>query len=360
MDSDKLRAFWAARQGLDGSLGQAGPAEVLARTGWARSAGGFNPYLTFFSRAGTGRGAADEEVAADRIGEIPAVRGKAYVLPEEDYGLARRAGEPAARAEVRASERHGVEHRVLDRVIGVLYEAIGDTPTDLSDLDLTGLLPEGEAGEHTRTAALALLQTSGAIRRVPLTGRLDRPEHGYVRWADPPPEPEGADARVAMAERYWSWIGVASLEHFRRFSGLSEEAARAATEPLGLHPQVDGDLLIRDVDEFGDYTAPRTPSYALVSALDGLHQLRHDVSAVLDPEHAADPQRHRAQPIFDRGRVVGFWNFDADDGTIAWSTWTRPDDALHEAVERAEAFIRDELADAAGPAPDSVRPHALV
>ncbi|WP_106403440.1 DNA glycosylase AlkZ-like family protein [Actinocorallia populi] len=359
MDSDKLRAFWAARQGLDGSLGAADPAEVLARTGWARSAGGFNPYLTLFSRAGTGRRAADEEMAGGRIGEIPTVRGQAYVLPEEDYGLGLRTSEPAARAEVRASERHGVDHRLLDKVVEVLYEAIGDTPTDLSDLDLAGLLPEGEAGEHTRLAALALLQTAGAIRRVPLEGRLDRPEHGYTRWADPPPEPEGEDARLALAERYWAWIGAASLEHFRRFSGLSEAAARSAVEPLGLHRQVDGDLLIRDVDEFGDYTPPRTPSYALVSALDGLHRLRHDLGAVLDPEHAG-LRGLPAQPVFDRGRVVGFWNFDADDGTIAWTTWTRPDDALYEAVERAETFIRDELADVRGTAPDSVRPHALV
>ncbi len=359
MDSDTLRAFWAARQGLDGSLGAAGPAEVLARTGWARSAGGFNPYLTFFSRAGTGRRAADEEMAGDRIGEIPAVRGRAYVLPEEDYGLGLRTSEPAARAEVRASERRGVEHRLLDKVIAALYEAIGDTPTDLSELDMTGLLPEGEAGEHTRLAALALLQTAGAIRRVPLEGRFDRHGHGYVRWADPPPEPEGADARLALAERYWAWIGVASLAHFRRFSGLSEEAARAAVEPLGLHRQVDGDLLIRDVDEFGDYTPPSTPSYALVSALDGLHRLRHDLGAVLDPEHA-DLRGLPAQPLFDRGKIVGFWNFDADDGTVVWTTWTRPDDALHEAVARAEAFIASELADSRGPTPDTVRPHAAV
>ncbi len=359
MDFAKLRAFWASRQGLDGSLGPAAPGEVLARTGWARSIGGFNPYLTLFSRAGTGRRTADEAVEAGRIGEITAVRGRSYVLPEEDYGLGVRASEAAARAEIRASEEQGVEHHVLDQVTAVLYEAIGDTPTDLSDLDLTGLLPEGEAGERTRVAALALLQSLGAIRRVPLEGRLDQTEHGYVRWAQPPPEPSGEDARMALAERYWTWIGVASLDHFRRFSGLSTAAAGAAVEPLGLHRQVDGDLLIRDVDEFGDYAPPTSPSYALVSALDGLHQLRHDLPAVLDPEHR-EPGGLHGQPVFDRGRVVGYWNFDADDGTIAWSTWTKPDDALYEAVERAETFIRDEVADATGPTPDSVRPHTLL
>src|SRR5687767_314764 len=39
MDIVTLRAWWAHRQGLDGSLAGAKPAEVLSRAGWARSVG---------------------------------------------------------------------------------------------------------------------------------------------------------------------------------------------------------------------------------------------------------------------------------------------------------------------------------
>ena len=53
MDMIKLRAWWWHRQGLDGSLPGAEPGDVLARTGWARSVGGSNPYLSLFARAGT-------------------------------------------------------------------------------------------------------------------------------------------------------------------------------------------------------------------------------------------------------------------------------------------------------------------
>ena len=67
-----LRAWWWHRQGLDGSLGSAAPAEVLARTGWARSVGGANPYLTLFARAGTGRAAVDAAQADLAIHELPA------------------------------------------------------------------------------------------------------------------------------------------------------------------------------------------------------------------------------------------------------------------------------------------------
>lgn len=51
MDINRLRAWWAHRQGLDGSLRGASPAEALARTGWARSVGGSGPYLGLFARA---------------------------------------------------------------------------------------------------------------------------------------------------------------------------------------------------------------------------------------------------------------------------------------------------------------------
>ena len=56
IDAQKLRAWYAHRQGLDGSLDDKSSAEeVLDRAGWARSVGGVSPYLTLFSRAGITR-----------------------------------------------------------------------------------------------------------------------------------------------------------------------------------------------------------------------------------------------------------------------------------------------------------------
>ena len=40
MNEEKLRAWWWHRQGLDGTLKQASPTDVLEKTGWARSVGG--------------------------------------------------------------------------------------------------------------------------------------------------------------------------------------------------------------------------------------------------------------------------------------------------------------------------------
>jgi len=85
MNLPHLRAWWAARQGLLSVAPDQTPSAVLTRSGWARSVGGINPYLTLFSRAGIPRAA-----AAHTIHELPCVRGCTYVVPADDFALAKR------------------------------------------------------------------------------------------------------------------------------------------------------------------------------------------------------------------------------------------------------------------------------
>jgi hypothetical protein len=59
VDEQVLRAWWAQRQGLDGSLAGASAVAVLERAGWQRSLGGVGPYLTLFARAGLSRAAVE-------------------------------------------------------------------------------------------------------------------------------------------------------------------------------------------------------------------------------------------------------------------------------------------------------------
>src|SRR5258706_13268440 len=66
-----LRAWWAHRQGLDGSSMGKSAETVFANTGWARSVAGIGPYLTLFSRAGISRESAVAAVAATEIQELP-------------------------------------------------------------------------------------------------------------------------------------------------------------------------------------------------------------------------------------------------------------------------------------------------
>src|SRR3984885_5690707 len=92
VDGSKLRAWYAHRQGLDGSLEGKSSAEILQRAGWARSVGGVSPYLTLFSRGGITRGQADADAARLLIYELPSARGCTYVLPASDFAIGLAAG----------------------------------------------------------------------------------------------------------------------------------------------------------------------------------------------------------------------------------------------------------------------------
>ena len=112
----RLRAWWWYRQGLAGSLAGAGPSAVLGATGWARSVGGANPYLTLFARAGTTRDAADAAAADLTICELPAARGCTYVVPACDFALALRVGRHAPEAEAATAARLGVPREEIDEL----------------------------------------------------------------------------------------------------------------------------------------------------------------------------------------------------------------------------------------------------
>src|SRR5688572_448731 len=96
MKDATIRAWWAARQGLDGSLRGSSAAEVLERSGWARSVGGAGPYLTLHARGRVSRESADDAVKRLEIHELPAARGCTYVVPAADFALALKVGEAFA------------------------------------------------------------------------------------------------------------------------------------------------------------------------------------------------------------------------------------------------------------------------
>src|SRR4051794_4259533 len=108
MNESKRRAWWSHKQGLDGRLAGAKPAEVLQTSGWARSVGGSAPYMTLFSRAGVRRAEADRAVAAAEIHELPSARGCTYVLPAKDFALGLTVAQQFAESEVKVAHKLGV------------------------------------------------------------------------------------------------------------------------------------------------------------------------------------------------------------------------------------------------------------
>jgi len=385
MDQSKIRAWYAYRQGLDGSLDGKSAAEVLGRTGWARSVGGVGPYLTLFSRAGLSREAVDAAAARLEVHELPSARGCTYVLPASDFALGLKVGQSFGEGEMKVAEKLGVTAKEIDRLCHAVLAALDKEPLDTDDLrEAVGkaarnLGAEGKKRGLTTTLPVALgkLQASGDIRRIPVNGRLDQQRYKYTIWRPNPLRGfklSSDEAYVELARRYFAWIGPASAAEFQWFSGLGVKAANAALEPLKLEALGKDDdqlMLPGERAKLEAFKPPKNPHYVLVSSIDASVLLRRKLAAMLDPKDAArqvlvdkgtqalgaiaDLPSHA---ILDRGRVVGLWEYDTTTQSIAWTAFIKKDQALEQAVARTERYVREQLGDARSFSLDSPKSRA--
>lgn len=385
MDQSKIRAWHAYRQGLDGSLDGKSAAEVLGRTGWARSVGGVGPYLTLFSRAGLSRDAVDTAVAKLEIHELPSARGCTYVLPASDFALGLKVGQSFGEGEMKVAAKLGVTKKEIDKLCDAVLAALEKDPLDTDGLReaagkaVRNLGAEGKKKGLATTLPVVLerLQASGDIRRIPVNGRLDQQRYKYALWRPNPLRGfklSSEQAFTELARRYFSWIGPASLAEFQWFSGLGAKAAKTALEPLQLEAlgQDDNRLMLpTDRERFEAFKPAKDPYYVLVSSIDAIALLRRTLSTMLDPKDAerqvfvdkgtqplgaiADLPSHA---ILNRGRIVGLWEYDTTTQSIAWTTFTKKDKALEEAVARTERYVREQLGDARSFSLDSPKSRA--
>jgi hypothetical protein len=337
----KLRAWWSFRQGLDGSLMGRTAREVLSCTGWARSVAGASPYLALFARAGLRRAEVDTEMAKLQIHELPSARGCTYIVPAEDFPLALKVGENfSSKTELATARKLGVTDTEIAKLKSAVLKALNNEPLDPDALRTSvgnaarSLGPEGVKKGLTTTLplALGLLQSEGAIRRLPVNGRIDQQRYKYALWKIAP-----KGSFTDLASRYFLWIGAASLNEFQWFSGLGVKAAKEAIGPMNLVP-LQADLLIHEQEcaEFETFQPPKEPHYVLTGVLDNISHLRRD--------QTSDAERYHL--ILDRGNVIGRWHFDPETNTIAWNSSIKKNRALEEAVARTETFIREDLGDA--------------
>jgi hypothetical protein len=361
IDPSKLRAWYAHRQGLDGSLEGKSAAEVLQRAGWARSVGGVSPYLTLFARAGIGREQADAAAAKLQIYELPSARGCTYVLPASDFALGLAAGQ-GFDSDMKAAVKLGVTAKEIAKLCDSVVAALEKGPLDPEALrEATGkaarnLGEEGKKKGVTTTLPLALgeLQASGDIRRVPVNGRFDQQRYQYALWRPNPLRvfklsPE--EVQTELARRYFTWFGPASAAEFQRFSGLGVKAAKAAIEPLKLEPIeiTPGEQLLflpGDRSRFDPFKPPKEPHYSLLGSIDSMF------------EHRTQFEAFESHAIVDRGRLVGIWEYDQPTESIAWVSFIKKDKALQTAVARTEEFVRRELGDARSFSLDSPKSRA--
>jgi Winged helix DNA-binding domain len=226
----------------------------------------------------------------------------------------------------------------------------------------------------TLPLALARLQSLGEIRRIPSTGRLDQQRYLYALWR---PNPLSgfklapAEACKELAQRFFRWIGPATLGEFQWFSGLGVKASKAAVEPLKLVALENGSdrLMFPEArDRLLEFKAPAKPQYSLVSSLDAISTLRRDVKGLFDSKDwnrrvfidnsmiaASELTDLPNHAILDRGRLVGLWEYDTEKQSIAWTSFGIKDKTLDAAVEQTEKYIREQLGDARSFSLDSPR-----
>ncbi len=368
MVDSKLQAWWAHRHGLDGSFEGKTAAEVLEKTGWARSVGGSGPYLGLFARAGLSRERVDADAAALAIHELPSARGCTYVLPACDFALGLGIAK-VDEADMKVALKLGVTEAEVDKLCDAVVNALKKEPLDPEQLKAaTGnasrsLGPEGQKKGLSSTMPLALgrLQVEGLIRRVPVNGRIDQQRYRYALWKKNPLASlrmSLEEAYTELARRYFRWTGPATIAEFQWFSGLGAKAAKTAMEPLRLVP-FEGDparlMFAGDCEEYAQFVPPKKPQYSLVSSIDGMMLLRRNLPTLLSDEDQrrvvtgkamgslADLPSHA---ILDRGRIVGLWEYDPATESIAWAAFGTPDKAMKQAVARMEEFVRTQLGDA--------------
>lgn len=385
MDMTLDQAWWASRQGLDGSLNGKSAADILTQTGWSRSVGGVGPYLTLFARGGLSRQDTDRAVESLQIHELPSARGCTYVVPARHFGLAVSAAREFGGSEMRTAEKLGVTGKEIDTLCTKVLDALRSGPKDPEELRASvgsAVRNLGEAGKKkglitTLPVALGRLQIEGEIRRIPVNGRLDQQRYRYTLWK---PNPLAGvkltpqEVHVEIARLYFRWIAPATLAEFKEFSALGVKASKEAVEPLGLVsvPEGDGRLMFPDdLEAYRSFKPPKKAAIVLVSGLDGLALFRRNIGSLIDPKDAkrkvlVDATREMlgglsdlpSHGIFDRGRLIGLWEYDMDRESIAWMSFVPKTKEILAAVERTESFVRDQLGDARSFSLDSPKSRA--
>jgi hypothetical protein len=294
------------------------------------------------------------------IHELPAARGCTYIVPAADYALALQVGQPFREAEERVAAKLGVTEAEVDKLCAAILKALKSGPLDPDDIRKSvgaaarSLGEDGKKKGVTTTLPVALgkLQAHGEIRRIPTNGRLDNQRYEYAIWA---PNPLAAhilpldQAQTELATRYFRWIGPATLAEFQWFSGLSAKAAKQAIAPLNL-AELDRYLIFpEDLEALDIFQIPKSPQYSLVSSLDAITTLRRNVDSLANEGdlgksgHVAGTEHHL---ILDRGRLVGFWDYDPTAGEIVWKTFVPKTPALAKVVTQTTQYIREQLGDA--------------
>jgi len=338
--------------------------------GWSRALGGVDPYLALHARDATvSREDIDGAMAQDEIWVVPGVRGCIWLVPKADVPLALRVSDAQSRKRsLRELDKLGVPAAELEALGSAVLDTLAAGPKGPSELRKA--LPEGswrslgDAGKkkgHTTSlpTALRLLEWDGKIRRRQDNGRLDTNRYAWelaaINTLTPSPAVDDPDA--ALAQRFLSWCGPATLEEFVEWSALGKRAAKAAFERLNAATI---DLEGQTAYQLTADEPPEDDDVYLLPAQDNMVTLHHP-SKLLDPRHQTLEMPSMGnkivqigtsrwvfqRPVFHRGQWIGLWAWDFDAAEIILRGFD-PLDGEVKAKAEAKAhdmasFITDQL-----------------
>lgn len=364
IDYTKLRAYWAAKQGLDGSLQGATPADIVLRSGWLRSFGGSSSYLTLFSRGGCSLDQVTKAVENQEIAEMHSARGCIYVVPFSQQAMSLALAKPsvAKGQEAVAKRKLGVTEEEIINLSAAIYKALKSGPltnNEIKEAVSDHVRHFGEEGKklgQTTNLACGLqrLQVEGKIIRELEGSRLEASSLRYKIVENAPPAIEFDEAASWLASEYFRWIGPAKLDEFAKFASLSQKAAVAATTQLEMEDIGGGYMLPRsEQSNWESFRVPSVPHYSLVGNGDNLVLLRRnlgDLVATEDQDRKTYCGKTAAEStmlgsawhhlILDRGQVIGMWDHDLDKEEIVTLSWHGVDSALKDAIAKTQAFVK--------------------
>jgi hypothetical protein len=161
---------------------------------------------------------------------------------------------------------------------------------------------------------------------------------------------------VDFARQYFRWIGPATRASYQGISGQGVKASESTLSELDLVAIEEGSdfmILREELEAFNSFAAPKDPQYALVSCLDGISHLQWTFKNLVEE---ADKERRVFGPkglvplgglsdleshaIYDRGRLIGLWEFDSFRNEIAWTSFIERTSELEQAIAKMEEFGR--------------------
>lgn len=342
LDLDTARSAWVRHQGLGDAVADT-PAEVLAQTGWIRTLGGVDGYLSLLARRPGLRAAAIHAAVGDRTLQVlPSVRGCMYLVPRRHAALSLSIGRDlSARRDTRDREKAGVTDAEMDELGEAVLEAVATGPRSTTQLrrDVPdGLIRSlGEAGKKigitsTLPPTLRQLEFAGRLVRQPIDDRLDSERYA---WATGDPEAlrddrSADDRQAALMSLLLRWMAPATADELAAFSGLGKRATRAALKAVGATPvTVEG----RDTvgwmgpEQVAHLHQPVPPSPRLLPALDTLLAWHGGPAVFVHPRDRdrkipvwgrqrghtwATITHSMARVVFSGGQVCGRWEWDPD------------------------------------------------